>query len=136
MSEFEENLDLHKVEVEEALLGAPPKKKPKARKSKSKESSDSGSGSSGPTIPLWMLPPSSEDISLFEAKEKALKGQVGNAKAYAMKSRVNMGDIIKHKKFGLGFVILEVGLNKVEVLFKEGRKMLITLAKPSELSVI
>jgi len=45
--------------------------------------------------------------------------------AYATSSAYSKGDYIDHPVFGIGRVLNVVGLEKIEVVFKEGRKILI-----------
>ena len=53
------------------------------------------------------------------------KHEVEKAIPYKISKRYKIGDIINHKVFGIGFVVVESGLNKIEVLFQKGRKLLI-----------
>jgi hypothetical protein len=131
MSDREEEIDLDSPDAAQALLGDLAKKKPKSKakakaKAKVKKPRESDSSSGGVQLPLSMLTASSEDVAMFEAKLAALKAQKGSQQAYKQTQRFSVGDVIDHKSFGTGFVMTETGLNKIEVLFKIGRKMLVT----------
>ncbi|NBW83159.1 hypothetical protein EBR21_15525 [bacterium] len=134
MSERDDEIDLDLDSGGKALLGeAPAKKRAKAKPKakKSKEDSDSrASSKGGVTLPLSMLSASSEDKQLFSDKKAALKASKISPKDYNIKIHLNVGDVVNHKTFGLGFVMAVGGLNKVEVLFDVGRKLLVTGPKP------
>ena len=132
MAERDEDLDLDSPDVAKALLGdKATKKKPKAKaKAKKKDDGESRSASkTGPSIPLSMLAGSPEDIAHFETKLLQLKNSLANAKDYKASLRFNTGEIVNHATFGTGFVVAENGLNKIEVLFRAGRKLLVTALK-------
>lgn len=127
MSDREEEIDLDSPDAAKALLGEVAKKKPKAKaKAKAKKPRESTSTSTGVQLPLSMLTASSEDVAMFEAKLAAMRAQKSSQQAYKQTQRFSVGDVIDHKAFGTGFVMAETGLNKIEVLFKAGRKMLVT----------
>lgn len=130
MSDRDEEIDLDRPEVTKALLGeVATKKKSKGKAKKAKEEGETRtSAKDKATLPLSMLSGTSEDSALFEARSGSLKGGASAAKAYNMNERFKTGDVINHKKFGLGFVVAESGLNKVEVVFKAGRKLLVMAA--------
>ena len=130
MTDRDEDFEIDSEEVEKRLLGDT-KKKPKA-KAKGKKKDDSETKSpvkSNPAVPLSMQRGSAEDMSAFEAKMLQNRNNISNAKEYKASLRFNAGEIIEHKLFGIGFVASENGLNKIEVLFKEGRKLLVTAPK-------
>ncbi|MEN9825288.1 MAG: hypothetical protein RI953_1033 [Pseudomonadota bacterium] len=134
MSERDDEVDLDLDSGGKALLGetAPKKRakaKPKAKKSKD-DSESKSSSKGGVALPLSMLSASSEDKQLFSDKKAALKASKIAPKDYNIKIHLNVGDVVNHKTFGLGFVMAVGGLNKVEVLFDVGRKLLITGPKP------
>ena len=132
MAERDEDLDLDSPDITKALLGdKATKKKPKAKaKAKKKDDSESRSVSKpGVSIPLSMLAASPEDIAQFETKLLQLKNNLANAKDYKASLRFNTGEIVNHSTFGTGFVVAESGLNKIEVLFRVGRKLLVTAPK-------
>lgn len=132
MTDRDEELDLDRPEVTKVLLGdaAIPKKKGKG-KGKAKKSKEDGevktSAKGQAALPLSMQGQTSEDAAMFEAKFGSLKGAAAkDTKPYNTADRYKSGDVINHKKFGVGFVVAESGSNKIEVLFKAGRKLLIT----------
>jgi hypothetical protein len=130
MSDRDEEIDLDSLDAAKALLGDVAKKKPKSKakakaKAKVRKPKDSSSDS-GSQLPLSMLTASSNDVAMFEAKVAALRAQKGSQIAYKQTQRFTTGDVLDHKTFGTGFVMAETGLNKIEVLFKAGRKLLVT----------
>ncbi|MEY3901512.1 MAG: hypothetical protein RL189_818 [Pseudomonadota bacterium] len=134
MSERDEEVDLDLDSGGKALLGEGATKKrakakPKAKKSKD-ESESKSSSKSAAALPLSMLSASSEDKQLFSDKKAALKASKVAPKDYSIKIHLSVGDVVNHKTFGLGFVTADGGLNKVEILFEGGRKLLITGPKP------
>lgn len=110
------------------LTGEDPqvKKRPKSKaKAKRKDDTESRVNSkSSAQLPLSMLEGTSEDIALYEARLSAQKNNLNQAKEYKATLRFKPGEILNHKSFGIGFVIAENGLNKIEVLFPHGRKLL------------
>jgi len=133
MSERDEEVDLDLDSGGKALLGEAAvkkraKAKPKAKKTKDESESKSSSKTSI-ALPLSMLSASSEDKQLFSDKKAALKASKVSPKDYNIKTHLNVGDVVNHKTFGLGFVMADGGLNKVEILFEVGRKLLITAPK-------
>lgn len=133
MADRDEDLDLDSLDVTKVLLGdAGTKKKAKAKgkPKKAKDESESKSVSkSSASVPLSMLAASPEDIAQFETRMLSHKNQLNNAKDYKASERFKSGDILSHKTFGTGFVVAESGLNKIEVLFRSGRKLLVTATK-------
>ncbi len=67
----------------------------------------------------------SPEIKYNEHIERISGGDLSNAKKYSIQSSFGVDDIIDHPKFGSGVVLSIVKTNKVEVLFKEGAKLLI-----------
>jgi hypothetical protein len=133
MAERDEEIDLDLDQGGKVLLGdAATKKrakaKPKAKKAKD-ESESKSSSKSTIALPLSMLSASSEDKQLFSDKKAALKASKLTPKDYSIKVHLSVGDVVNHKTFGLGFVMADGGLNKVEILFEVGRKLLITAPK-------
>ncbi len=133
MSERDEEVDLDLDSGGKALLGEAAvkkraKAKPKAKKTKDESESKSSSKTSI-ALPLSMLSASSEDKQLFSDKRAALKASKVTPKDYNIKTHLSVGDVVNHKTFGLGFVMADGGLNKVEILFEVGRKLLITAPK-------
>jgi hypothetical protein len=103
------------------------KKATKGKTRKTKSESDSASGKGVMVLPLSMLPQTDEDRAIFDNKSAALKASRAPRKPYDVKNpdRFSVGEVVDHKTFGIGFVAAEVGLNKMEVIFKTGRKLLI-----------
>lgn len=134
MTDRDEDLDLDRPEVAKALLGEKAvKKKAKAKtkaKSRKKEDGETKiSAKQAATLPLSMLSASNDDVAMFDAKANSHKSGVANARAYNMTDRFKVGEVMNHKKFGVGFVLAESGKNKIEVLFRIGRKLMI-MAQP------
>lgn len=77
-------------------------------------------------LPLSLAPPTAEDRAQYEVRLSAQKNQLHLAKEYKVSIRFKVGDTIQHKTFGTGFVVAEGGLNKIEVLFAQGRKLLVS----------
>ncbi len=48
-----------------------------------------------------------------------------NAKKYSIKGNFEKDEIIDHPKFGTGIVLSIIKINKIEILFKDGPKLLI-----------
>ncbi len=104
------------------------KTKAKAKTKKAKSDSDGGSDKKGVVaLPLSMLPQSDEDRAIFTNKSAAFKATKGVARKYDphQLERFAQGEVIDHKDFGIGFITEEVGLNKMEVVFAKGRKLMI-----------
>jgi hypothetical protein len=133
MADRDEEFDLDQMDVSKVLLGtdgAKKKAKPKAKPKKAKEESESRTATkAGNTLPLSMQRGTAEDLAHFEAKMLQQKNNIANAKEYKATFRFKPGEIVSHKTFGTGFVVAENGLNKIEVLFREGRKLLVTAPK-------
>lgn len=133
MAERDEEVDLDLDSGGKALLGEAAAKKrgkakPKAKKTK-EDSESKSSAKSGFVLPLSMLSASSEDKQLFSDKKAAMKASKATPKDYNIKTHLSVGDVVNHKTFGLGFVTADGGLNKVEILFEVGRKLLVTAPK-------
>jgi hypothetical protein len=125
--ERDEEQDLDLDAGAKVLIGedGSPKKKSKA-KSRKKEDSDSRVSKGNHQLPLSMQSGTTEDIANYEARLSAQKNNVSQAKEYKASVRFKPGEIVHHKSFGIGFVVAENGLNKIEVLFPQGRKLLAT----------
>ncbi len=67
----------------------------------------------------------SPEAKYNEHIERISGGDLSNAKKYNIQGSFGVDDIIDHPKFGSGVVLSIVKTNKVEVLFKEGSKLLI-----------
>jgi hypothetical protein len=102
------------------------KSKSKAKSKKIKDDTDSSKSSAknSSQLPLSLMDGTPEDKAQYEARLSAQKNNLNSAKDYKATLRFKSGDIINHKSFGLGFVVAESGLNKIEVLFAQGRKLL------------
>ncbi len=101
------------------------KSKSKAKPKKPKDDSEPKSSAKNMAhLPLSMLEGTPEDKAQYEARLSAQKNNLGSAKEYKATLRFKMGEIINHKTFGIGFVVVDSGLNKIEVLFPQGRKLL------------
>jgi hypothetical protein len=121
----EEDLDLDagakRLAGEEGAVKKKSKMKTKVRK---KEETEARTSKSNSSLPLSMLTGSTEDIAQYEARLSAQKNNLTQAKEYRPSVRFKPGEIVNHKVFGVGFVVAEGGLNKIEVLFPRGRKLL------------
>ena len=106
--------------------GLKKKSKAKAKPKKAKDDSEpkSSSAKNMSQLPLSMLDGTPEDKAQYEARHSAQKNNLGSAKEYKATLRFKVGEIINHKTFGVGFVVVDSGLNKIEVLFQQGRKLL------------
>ncbi|MES2615976.1 MAG: hypothetical protein V4591_11250 [Bdellovibrionota bacterium] len=104
------------------------KSKAKAKPKKTKEESELSKASvkNMSQLPLSMLEGTPEDRAQYDARLSAQKNNISSAKEYKATLRFKTGDIINHKTFGIGFVVAENGLKKIEVLFPQGRKLLAT----------
>ncbi len=60
-----------------------------------------------------------------EWEEFMAKSESANQRPYMMQDSYKTGEIINHKKFGLGIVTGTEGHNKIKVLFENGPKMLV-----------
>jgi hypothetical protein len=57
--------------------------------------------------------------------QKAVLGQpVTSFKAYRASQTFSLGDLIRHGKFGDGYIVRVIDRQKVEVMFKDGPRML------------
>lgn len=123
----EQDLDLDagakRLTGEEGVVKKKNKAKPKSRK---KDDSDNRLSKMNNQLPLSMQAGTIEDIAQYEVRLSAQKNNISQAKDYKPSIRFKPGEIVHHKSFGIGFVIAESGLNKIEVLFPQGRKLLAT----------
>ena len=102
-----------------------PKKKGKSKaKSRKKDEVETRVQKNVSQLPLSMQSGTSEDIANYEARLSAQRNNISQAKEYKATARFKPGEILNHKVFGIGFVVAENGLNKIEVLFPQGRKLL------------
>jgi hypothetical protein len=57
--------------------------------------------------------------------QKAVLGQpISSFKAYRASQTFGLGDLIRHGKFGDGYIVRVIDRQKVEVMFKDGPRML------------
>ena len=133
MSDREDELDIDSPNVAKMLLGEPKKKSKAKSKSKSKlktkDDTERSVSKNESQLPLSLQKPSSEDLANFEIKLGQIKNVEAVAKQYSPQVELTVGDVIQHKTFGVGFVLAQSGLNKFEILFKVGRKLLIANLK-------
>lgn len=66
-----------------------------------------------------------EPVDPVAVWNKAMNEATGNKKNYTISGIFEEGDVINHSKFGEGVVAKVTAKNKVEVIFKEGQKILI-----------
>ena len=60
-----------------------------------------------------------------ESWQKAVLGQpIASFKAYRASQTFTMGDLIRHGKFGDGYIVRVIDRQKVEVMFKDGPRTL------------
>ena len=128
----DEALDTESPEVGKMLFGEPIKKLKKARpkekakvKKKSDESSSKSQGAQS-SLPLSMQAMSEDDKALYEQKVAGNKNAPSAAKPYKITEKYKVGEYVSHKIFGLGLVQAEAGFQKVEILFKAGRKLMVS----------
>ena len=77
------------------------------------------------TIKRAVRKPRSPEAQYNELAEKISGGDLSNAKKYTINGSFGVDDIIDHPKFGTGLVVSIIKTNKVEVLFKDGSRLLI-----------
>ncbi len=81
-------------------------------------------GKAAPKAPKVPKPTKAEKaVAYFE--EMTSGRDSSKALSYAMKNTFKENDLLNHPTFGLGLVVGTVQPNKIEVLFKEGSKILI-----------
>ena len=66
-----------------------------------------------------------DDQAQYEARLAAHKSARSKPKDYKPADLFEAGDVLQHHTFGLGFVLAPRGTNKIEVLFSQGRKLLV-----------
>jgi hypothetical protein len=110
------------------LIGEDGVKKKSKAKSKAKKSKDDLDARPTPksnnALPLSMLEGTSEDKAQYEVYLHTHRNHLNHAKEYKPQQKYKVGEILNHKVFGLGFVVAETSVNKIEVLFPIGRKLL------------
>jgi len=121
----EQDLDLYAGAKRLTGEEGTPKKKGKSKaKSRKKDEVETRVQKNVSQLPLSMQSGTSEDIANYEARLSAQRNNISQAKEYKATARFKPGEILNHKVFGIGFVVAENGLNKIEVLFPQGRKLL------------
>ncbi len=86
-----------------------------ARKSASSSSARSSSGAAAAS--------KTSERSARAQWEKAIAGQPATAfRAYRISEKFAVGDLVRHSKFGDGFVSMILDPNKVEIVFEEGSR--------------
>jgi hypothetical protein len=61
-----------------------------------------------------------------ELYERLMEGRdVASAKGYRLEAHFDEGDVLNHKKFGLGLVTRVLADAKIEVIFEDGVKVLV-----------
>jgi len=130
MANLDDEIDLDALDVTKALLGDTPKKKPRAKSKKAKDSTATKSPSKTAKVviqvPLSMQEASADDLTLYNYHVGSVKNLKSTAVDYDAQKRYTVAQIISHKIFGYGYVAALSGHNKMEVVFKTGRKLLIT----------
>ena len=63
----------------------------------------------------------------FDLHMSRLEGDfdISSAKKYSMKGNFKTDQVISHSNFGIGFILTVIDPKKVEILFKDGSKMLV-----------
>jgi hypothetical protein len=57
--------------------------------------------------------------------EERLSGKEGGARPYRFTESYAVGDVVRHTLFGLGIVEIRLAPQKINVLFRDGAKILI-----------
>ena len=83
---------------------------------------------------LRRLPPSSKTLKALVQggpfQERLSRLDEERIIPYRTEGRFRVDDVVRHPRFGVGFV-LRVGQGRIEVLFREGVKLLIASAAPA-----
>ena len=98
--------------------GGPPSASPRQRSS----STTSGARSKPKVIGKSMALSPEEDLALWQARRNAAGSELPK---YDIRETYIFGDAFKHPKFGMGSVEGLPGDGRMEVLFEQGRKLLI-----------
>ena len=69
--------------------------------------------------------PKLKEPTYEEHLDRLTSGDLSNSKEYNIKGIFEKDEIIDHPRFGIGVVLSVVKTNKIEVLFREGPKLLI-----------
>jgi hypothetical protein len=88
-------------------------------------SSIAGAGRSAPPLSARRAAIAQAESQREATWEKAVLGQpVTSFKAYRASQTFNMGDLIRHGKFGDGYIVRVIDRQKVEAMFKDGPRTL------------
>jgi hypothetical protein len=106
-------------------------RKPKDAPAEAKSAASPRHGSNG-TAQTRSSPPGSRKSAAAQAEldraanwEKAVLGQpIAKFRAYRANETFQLGDLIRHGKFGDGFIVRVIDRQKVEVMFKDGSRTL------------
>ncbi len=67
----------------------------------------------------------SQEANYNEYISRLSGSDLSNAKKYSIKGNFEKDEIIDHPTFGIGMVLSVIQINKIEILFKDGPKLLI-----------
>ncbi|MFV1975206.1 MAG: hypothetical protein ACC651_05620 [Candidatus Scalindua sp.] len=67
----------------------------------------------------------SQEINYNESISRLTNSDRSNAKKYRIEGNFEKDEIIDHPKFGIGIVSSVIQINKIEILFKDGSKLLV-----------
>lgn len=104
---------------------APGEKAPSAAGTRSSGASSSG-GSAGPRSTRSIVTKAAQAaLDREKTWEKAVSGKLANDfKGYRVDMLFNEGDLVRHKKFGDGFVVRIIDPKKVEIMFRDESRTL------------
>jgi hypothetical protein len=98
---------------------------PKAAKAAKSTSSGSGAPRTGSSASAKAVAAAAAENAREKHWEKVVAGKPVTAfKGYRVSVSFNDGDLLRHSKFGDGFVVRVIDKNKMEVMFKEGPRTL------------
>ncbi|MBI4697365.1 MAG: hypothetical protein HY758_00190 [Nitrospirae bacterium] len=69
--------------------------------------------------------PKTQEIDFNEHISRLTGGDLSNAKKYSINGNFEKNEVIDHYKFGMGIVLSIIQINKIEILFNDGPKLLI-----------
>lgn len=64
------------------------------------------------------------DTKYHEYMVRLSEAGLSSAKKYTTKGTFEKDDVVEHKKFGTGIVVSVIHLNKIEIFFKDGPRLL------------
>ncbi len=67
----------------------------------------------------------SQETNYNESISRFTDNDLSNAKKYRIEGNFEKDEIINHPKFGIGIVSSVIQSNKIEILFKDGSKLLV-----------